>query len=277
MKGDDFLNLTKDKLFISSLLTSMTMGNIPFEVFAYTDLSSESNDYFTNTPPAIHGEDIEIEKGSYFSAENYKNSLIISDSESSLDKLVVDIVRDNVDINEAGEYEVEYKVTDEGGLSSSLIIKVTVIDTQPSQDIINTPPVIIAEDIKISQGSTFNPLDYVIATDKEDGDFNKNNIKIINNVKINKVGKYTVTYTVRDSGGATTTRTILVTVTPAKYYSTDTNNSNNSIVIENDSTDTNTKSSNTKKPETGDEMFLSQMTLVISLSGLYVINRKIKY
>ncbi len=80
------------------------------------------------------------------------------------------------------------------------------------QEDLNNIPTINADDIAITEGTTFDPLLDVTSSDKEDGDITKN-IKVINNnVDTNKPGIYEVTYEVTDSDGASTTKTITVTV-----------------------------------------------------------------
>ncbi|MGL5617110.1 MAG: glycosyl hydrolase family 18 protein [Sarcina sp.] len=82
----------------------------------------------------------------------------------------------------------------------------------------NTAPTINgATNKKITVGSTFNPLDGVTATDKEDGDLTSK-IKVTGSVDTNKVGKYDLTYTVADSENLTATvnRTIEVVNVPVE-------------------------------------------------------------
>ena len=77
---------------------------------------------------------------------------------------------------------------------------------------INNAPIIIAENKTIKVGDTFDPMAGVTAEDKEDGNLT-NKIKIIsNNVDIKIPGVYKVVYEVTDSQGATSTKTITVTV-----------------------------------------------------------------
>ena len=78
--------------------------------------------------------------------------------------------------------------------------------------VINQIPVINAEDKTITVGDTFDPMKDVTASDKENGDLTTE-IKIIsNNVDTSKAGTYTVIYEVTDYNGASTTKTITVTV-----------------------------------------------------------------
>ena len=102
-----------------------------------------------------------------------------------------------------------YEVTDSQGAKSTKTIKVTV---NPKMEVINTAPVIKAEDKTIVVGEEFNPLAGVTAEDKEDGDITKD-IKVIkNDVNVDKPGTYEVTYEVTDSQGVKTTKTITINI-----------------------------------------------------------------
>lgn len=76
----------------------------------------------------------------------------------------------------------------------------------------NNPPVIIATDRTIVQGSMFNEKEGVSATDVEEGNLTDKIEVIKNDVKIDIVGTYDVTYKVTDKNNETTTKTIKVTV-----------------------------------------------------------------
>lgn len=77
----------------------------------------------------------------------------------------------------------------------------------------NTDPVILAEDKTLTVGDKFLPLDGVSATDQEDGTIamTEANIKE-NNVDTSKAGTYQITYIVTDSQGASSTKTVTITV-----------------------------------------------------------------
>lgn len=76
----------------------------------------------------------------------------------------------------------------------------------------NHLPEITAEDMTLTVGDTFKPLEDVSASDKEDGDLTDKIEVIENNVDTSKAGTYKVTYKVTDKDGASTTKTITVTV-----------------------------------------------------------------
>lgn len=80
----------------------------------------------------------------------------------------------------------------------------------------NVPPVIKAVDISIVQGTDFDELKGVTASDSEDGDLTKNIIVLDNTVNKDVVGTYIVKYQVTDSFKETVTKEIKVTVTENK-------------------------------------------------------------
>ncbi|MGL4109101.1 glycosyl hydrolase family 18 protein [Clostridium sp. LP20] len=81
--------------------------------------------------------------------------------------------------------------------------------------VVNSKPVINASNKTIDFGSTFNPMDGVTASDKEDGNLT-NKVSYKGTVNTNIAGDYNVTYSVTDSKGETTTKTIIITVLPKK-------------------------------------------------------------
>ena len=151
-----------------------------------------------NSIPVINASDVVIQLGEEF---NPLNGVTATDKEDGEIK-DIEVVRENVDINLAGEYEVTYKATDSSKASSIKTIKV----------IVNDPPMIYAEDKTIILGENFDELIGVTATDKEDEDITDKIEVIENNVNINKEGNYTVTYSVTDTLGGKATKTITVTV-----------------------------------------------------------------
>ena len=135
------------------------------------------------------------------------------------------VVSGDVDTSKAGEYELTYEVTDKNGNKSSITIIITVIEKQSEQPespekpgqpeqseqpespeetikpgTTNSLPVInLTSNInKLYVGDTFNALDGVKATDKEDGDLTKY-ITVSGEVDTSKPGKYTIIYSVKDS------------------------------------------------------------------------------
>ena len=114
-----------------------------------------------------------------------------------------------------GSYTITYTVTDTQGASS---MKTVTVIVNPKMEVINQIPQIQAEDQELYVGDSFDPLKGVIASDTEDGDI-MGSIEILeNNVPVNEEGQvtaagtYSVTYTVKDSQGASAVKTIQVTV-----------------------------------------------------------------
>ncbi|WP_218958875.1 immunoglobulin-like domain-containing protein [Eggerthella guodeyinii] len=123
----------------------------------------------------------------------------------------VEVLSNTVDTSKPGVYEVTYKVTDSKGASSTKTISVTV---NPKTEDLNHIPTIAASDKVLTVGDTFNPLEGVSATDEEDGDLTDKVEVLSNTVDTSKPGVYEVTYKVTDSKGASSTKTISVTVNP---------------------------------------------------------------
>ncbi|MFL2479794.1 MAG: immunoglobulin-like domain-containing protein, partial [Verrucomicrobiales bacterium] len=104
-------------------------------------------------------------------------------------------VTDGVDILAVGSYKVSYNVSDAAGNAAVPVIRtVIVVDT--------TPPVIalVGEAIvTIEAGSIYEDAG-VQANDTGDGDLSSK-IELVSTVNTDKLGEYTVTYTVSDSSG----------------------------------------------------------------------------
>ena len=161
-----------------------------------------------NAAPVIHATDKTIEVGDEFDP---RADVTAEDEEDGDITNNIEILKNDVNINEPGIYDVTYKVTDTKGASYTTTIKVTV---NPKAADLNACPVIQATDKTLTVGDEFDPLTDVTAKDEEDGDITDKIEILENEVDTTKPGKYEVTYKVTDSGGASHVKTIKVTVNP---------------------------------------------------------------
>lgn len=83
---------------------------------------------------------------------------------------------------------------------------------QPYQIPLNAAPSIYAEDKTLTVADTFCALDGVTAQDREDGNVTGRIEVLFDTVDTSKAGVYTVTYKVIDTSGASSVKTITVTV-----------------------------------------------------------------
>ena len=151
-----------------------------------------------NAKPVINASDKEVYLNSEFDP---LEGVTASDEE---DGEITDIeYKGTVNTKEVGDYKVTYMVTDKNGQTTEKTITVKVI--------VNQLPVINAYDKTITINTKFDPLEGITAYDNEDGTIT--DIRVLkNDVKIDTLGKYEVTYEVTDSYDQTVTKTIMVTV-----------------------------------------------------------------
>ena len=161
-----------------------------------------------NEVPVIQAEDKTLTVGEEFDP---LKDVTATDKEDGDLTGKIEILKNTVNVEEAGTYEVTYQVTDSKGASSTKTIFVTV---NPKMEELNEVPVIQAEDKTLTVGEEFDPLKDVTATDKEDGDLTGKIEILKNTVNVEEAGTYEVTYQVTDSKGASSTKTIFVTVNP---------------------------------------------------------------
>lgn len=187
-----------------------------------------------------------------------------SDEEDGiLDSSKIEIVSDTVNVAKEGSYKIVYRVTDKHGASTTKELTINVYGND------YLPRIVLSDNvISIKLGSKFNPLDYILATDKTDGNI-LDKVVVSNNVNENIPGAYSVTYTVTNSLGLTSTESLTVNV-----LSNTTNNSNNNSGTTSGNNSSNTTSGangsdSTIKPQTGDDMKL-ELTMLIS-SGLALV------
>jgi len=88
----------------------------------------------------------------------------------------------------------------------------------PDPVVVAAPVIDGVEDVDITVGDEFDPLAGVSATDEVDGNLTSD-IEVSGTVDVDTVGEYTVTYSVTNSGGKTTTesRTVTVNNLPLTY------------------------------------------------------------
>ena len=161
-----------------------------------------------NAAPVINATDKTLTVGDTFDP---KADVTATDEEDGDLTGEIIVEKNNVNTDVAGKYEVTYKVTDRKGATSRKTIIVTV---NPKMEPKNAAPVINATDKTLTVGDTFDPKADVTATDEEDGDLTGEIIVEKNNVNTDVAGKYEVTYKVTDRKGATSRKTIIVTVNP---------------------------------------------------------------
>lgn len=125
-------------------------------------------------------------------------------------KLTYDI--SGIDFSKLGAYEFSYSVTDFSGNTATEYARFTIVD--------NTGPMILgAKDLVVIGSSKPTPINYlegVTAYDKYDGDLTSQIVVNSSNVNQTKAGVYSASYSVSDSQGNTSVKTIFVTVKDSK-------------------------------------------------------------
>ena len=116
------------------------------------------------------------------------------------------------DVNKAGTYELTVRATDRFNNVSEKSLTLVVEKKLINAPSMNAAPVIIANDVELVVGDKFNELDNVKVIDEEDGEIPVDKVVVESDVDTTKVGNYKVIYSVTDSNGATTTKTINVKV-----------------------------------------------------------------
>ncbi|MBC2067209.1 immunoglobulin-like domain-containing protein [Listeria booriae] len=156
----------------------------------------------SNDAPVITASDKTLKKGASFDP---MAGVSASDTEDGNVTDKVTVTANDVDTSAVGTYHVTYSVTDSDGNTTTKTITVTVTS--------NDAPVIVASDQTIKKGKAFDVMAGVSASDLEDGDVTGGITVTANDVDTNTVGTYHVTYSVTDSDGNTTTKTITVIIT----------------------------------------------------------------
>lgn len=113
-----------------------------------------------------------------------------------------------VDVNTTGEYIITYTSTNTLGLTTIKNRKITVVT--------NEKPIITINNTVAYLNKSFNYLDNVTASDKEDGDLTSG-ITYKGSVDTTKLGEYEITYKVKDLDNQETTKTVIITVEEKQY------------------------------------------------------------
>lgn len=148
----------------------------------------------------IENPTISIQQANEFNFKNYATAYDVEDGD-----ITHKIIQTNqVQMSKEGIYRYELEVEDRYGKKDHKPLIVTVVKE-------NVPPVIEAFDQTIYQYESFNYLKDVQAMDEEDGNIS-NKLTYSGLVDSEKIGIYPVTYQVKDSNHALTSKTILVSV-----------------------------------------------------------------
>ena len=164
----------------------------------------------SNTRPIIYVDNIIVPLGS-----RYNPYAMVSAYDNEYGNITgsIIVVYNHVNVYKEGTYKVGYKVTDSMGMSASCVVKVTVKNYYGKEDINkNQDPIIYANDISVALNAKFDPLEWVAATDKEDGDITNRVMVIVNDVNTSVEGNYHVTYEVIDSSGNKVNKAMMVYV-----------------------------------------------------------------
>ncbi|WP_158236259.1 immunoglobulin-like domain-containing protein [Bacillus cereus] len=179
-----------------------TYDYLDMEYLNYSDVGS-------NEKPVITGEaNTTIKQGTTFDP---LSGMSATDKEDGNVTGKIKVTENTVDSQKQGTYKIKYEVTDKDGNTVSFERTVIVVS--------NEKPVITGEaNTTIKQGTTFDPLSGMSATDKEDGNVT-GKIKITENtVDSQKQGTYKIKYEVTDKDGNTVSfeRTVTVVVDEEK-------------------------------------------------------------
>lgn len=236
----------------------------------------KSNSIPINAIPTINAGDKTITVGDTFDPIKHVTATDKEDGEIT-DK--IEILKNEVDTSKAGVYEVTYKVTDSKGASATKTIYVTV---NPKMEELNAIPTINASDKTLTVGDTFDPLKDVTASDKEDGDITEKVEVLSNDVDTSKAGTYTVIYKVTDSKGASSTKTITVTVKAKDTQNPTTDDSKKPSATNTDKKPASTdKQTTSNSPKTGDSTnmttWLALMFVSLGLlAGVFTVRKSRK-
>lgn len=192
------VNMSKPGVYEVTYVVKDTNGGVARKTIKITVLDG--------TAPIISANNIHVAKGKAF---DYM--LGLSGAEDNIDGNITNkvTVSGSVNVDVPGEYKLTYSVTDSSGNRASKTITVFVHDVDVDTE--DGSPVLIVENKDVIQSNKFNPLAGVVALDGVDGDITSK-ITVSGEVNTDKPGKYTLTYSVTNSEGKTTTKDVVVTV-----------------------------------------------------------------
>lgn len=233
---DDLNNSEYQKAFIDSkveMVNEMTNFDVPLLVGEYT--------FFENIDSWDYGLSVFVQQGWSFTSWTYK----VHGAGSSWGMYTGET--EKVDIYEDSYEEImrkwsQVKTTE----SYTRNDKVSDVQKKYFAAEVTDSAKIIADNVVIEINSEFNPLDGVIAIDRDGSDITEKVEVISNYVNVNKAGAYTVVYSVVDNINRTETKEITVTVED------NTNNVDTEIPDEDDK-DNNDKEENDDREETEDK------------------------
>ena len=160
--------------------------------------------------PVITANNVTLTVGDSFNPISDTNVSAFDDIDGAITVTEDNITFNDVNTDVVGTYHVIFEVQNNGGAIATKTITVVV---NPKMEALNHVPTINAADKALTVGDMFNPLKGVTAHDTEDGDITLTEANIIaNNVDMNQVGTYSVTYKVTDSKGASSVKTITIIV-----------------------------------------------------------------
>ncbi|MEG1597750.1 MAG: glucosaminidase domain-containing protein [Bacilli bacterium] len=181
-----------------------------------------STNNFTNQKHWVSAKDIELvdynvlkvnmnKPDYYYDMYDYPNKNVINGIGAYTNNFLV--IVDSVTVNNKVWLKVQYSLTNNDNSFTWVISDYSEGSLEYPNKLTAEAPVINALNKEVVIDKPFNPLEGVTASDKEDGDLTSK-IKVIkNDVVIECIGLYEVTYEVSDTSGKKTLKTITINVT----------------------------------------------------------------
>lgn len=160
-----------------------------------------------NEAPSITNVNTTIPVFSTFDPDTYLNQVIVSDRED--DQVTVTVNEEElalVDPSQPGIYEVTLIATDVHGKSTTVVGKITVEN--------EAPKISGVSDKTIQQGSSFDPLEGIEVSDREES-LDGSTVRVSGTYDVSVPGEYTIVLTIGDSF-VETSETFVLTVLPAE-------------------------------------------------------------